>query len=848
MKMPATKPLRRNVKALWFVLIVATATIAGMFVSWRLPSLNSFAQDHLIRSRGNLPEPDDIAIVAIDEASIKRLGQFPWKRELVAQLLNNISEAQPKAIALDILYSEPTDAHNDQALVDSVRKAGNVVLGEQLVRERSTPEIGRSQWLRALPELEAVSAGSGHVNVETESDGTARQILLKLADDEGEPRWALAVETIRVGESLNQNEVGQTNRFVRIGSHKIPYDSEENDLTIKKIGGDGGETVVAPVRMTIDYIGSSGSFAAQTYSFSDVLDGKISKERFRGKYVLIGATAATLGDRIADPFVHTEDLEGDQHGDLMPGVEILANSMNTILRGRFYRPVSDIADTALAALVAIAALLLIRLAEGRFEVAKQLGFLLGLGVLVYYSSYLAFSYLLIVPPLVPMFISFAVATPLGLLRRSLAASASFDDRIDEVLAARNRLLPRSHGSADKDGGEGAVESDESARNSRAWRIVPRGFEWKARTLSSISRDLIERAGFVDSALRSVEDGLIIADLAGQIIFANPSARQILSISERRLIGSSLFARIAEAENVEFDPSVTNDVNDLLARLLTDRQTIEREVTIGKSTPRRFVLKMRAVTDNGDGENEPIGVLVTLSDITHRRELEKTKNEVIALVTHELRTPLTAIQGMSEVLTEHEVPPESRRKMLTTINSEAKRLAQMINDYLDITRLEIGWQKTNFIRLSIERLIDHTLGILEPLANKRKIRINRQYSPNDTTIVADGDRLIRAITNIVANAIKYSPPDTLITVETISNGKVLEIRVTDEGSGISAEQLPNIFRKFYRVPQRIASDVSGTGLGLALAQEIAELHGGYIAVESELGRGSTFSIFLPLPLE
>src|SRR5207244_6433060 len=96
-----------------------------------------------------------------------------------------------------------------------------------------------------------------------------------------------------------------------------------------------------PLRMKIDYIGPTGSYAAQTFSFNDVLEGRVPPERFRGKYVLVGATAATLGDKIATPFVHAESAERDQHGDLMPGVEILATSVNTILRGRFYQPVSD---------------------------------------------------------------------------------------------------------------------------------------------------------------------------------------------------------------------------------------------------------------------------------------------------------------------------------------------------------------------------------------------------------------------------------------------------------------------------------------------------------------------------
>lgn len=842
---PTLASTNRQVKVAWAVAIIALATTAGVVVSWRAPSLNTFAQDHLMRLRGNLSEPEDIVIVAIDESSISRFGQFPWKRELTARILNNISAAQPKAIALDILYSEATDKLNDLALAESIRKAGNVAIAEQLVRDRHTPELGRSEWLKALPEFEDAAAGSGHVNVETEADGAARKMLLKLADDDGESRWALAIETIRVGDHLNENDISNTSRFVRVGSRKIPFEVNSNNLTIKLNNQESSMSVTQPMEMPIDYIGPTGSFEAQTYSFSDVLDGKISPERFRGKYVLVGATAAALGDNVATPFIHDENAEGDQHGDLMPGVEVLANTVNTILRGNFYEPVSDLAAAFLAGLIGAMVLLITRLAEGRFEAVKQLGYLTGLAILIYFGSYLVFLNALIVPPVVPMFVAFGVAVPLGLLRRSLTASASFDQRISEMLVARDRLMSGKPGGQAEKFGEQPPETTDSLGDEQGSRFLPHGLEWKTRTLGSLSRDLIERAVFIESALRSIEDGLMIADLDGRITFVNPSVSRMLGMPERKLIGSGLFALLSEAENKPIDPSVTNDTDEPLGQLLFDRQTIQREIVIGNSTPRSFVLKIATVAERNGNSEEPIGILATLSDITAHRQLEKTKNDVIALVTHELRTPLTAIQGMSEVLAEHDVPPDSQRKMLTTINSEARRLAKMINDYLDITRLEAGRQRADFTLVNVEYLIERTLMMLEPLAARRGMKIIRRFLSKETQISADEERLGQAVTNIVANAIKYSPPDTSITVETISDSRVMMIRVSDEGIGISAEQLPNVFKKFFRVPQRNSADVSGTGLGLALTQEIAELHGGYITVESEVGKGSTFTVFLPI---
>ena len=837
---PRILPPRRLTKAIWFTLIVALATMAGMLAAWRAPNLSLYAQDQLMRTRGDLPEPDDILIVAIDEASIAKLGQFPWRRSLTAEILDKISPAQPKAIALDILYSEPTDTIEDKALADSIKKAGNVVISEQLIENRDTPELGHSEWLRSLPDIENSAAGIGHVNVETERDGAARELLLRLADDEGVPRWALAIETVRVGDHLNADEISESSRFVRIGTRKIPFTAAEKNLFIKKTDAESRMTTVEPLRMTIDYIGASGAFAAQTVSFSDVLDGKITPGRFRGKYILIGATAATLGDRISTPFVHTENAEGDQHGDLMPGVEILANEINTILRERFYRKVSDWTIALLAGLVAFAVIFTTGITEGKFEAAKQLVGLFALFTLIILASYFTFTRAFLVLPVVSMLASFIAATPLALLRRSLSASADLDLRIAELVAAEKNLLASRRNNVEKSGN---LSSETNAKKSLNNKFLPHGLEWKTETLGHLSRDLIARSLFVDRALRSLDEGLIIAETNGRITFTNERAAQILGFSTRKLIGSDLFAKLSEAgQGAQISKSLAEET---LTELLDEHQTIEREIVIGGSAPRYYILRLSAVVANENGEKETLGIVAALSDISQHRELEKTKNDVIALVTHELRTPLTAIQGLSELLTEHEIEPASQSKMLSTINSEAKRLARMVNEYLDITRLESGAQKARFAPVNIDNLLEQTLLLLEPLAVKREMKFVRRFEAIQPNINADAELLVRAMTNIVANAIKYSKDKTSVTIETRSSDKFLEIGIRDEGFGISAEQLPHIFEKFYRVPPRKqSSEVAGTGLGLALTQEIVEMHGGRITVESEPNKGSTFTIFLP----
>jgi two-component system phosphate regulon sensor histidine kinase PhoR len=946
--------------------------MVAMIVSWRAPGLNLYAHDRLMQARGPIPPPNDIVIVAIDEASISRLGQFPWPRALTARALDAISSAQPKAIGLDVVYSEPTSSVDDATLADSIKRTGNAVVAAQLIE--FTDEGGSSsiRWLRPLAVLERSAPAVGHVNISTEADGEARELPLRKSDDQGDALWSIALETIRVGEGIRADSVRETAGGVSLGARTIPVARDVSRIRFASKKGSRPEDGVRADRMAIDYVGPPGSFSHQTYGFAEVLDGRVPPQSFRGKYVLIGATAATLGDHVASPFIHSEGAAGQQYGELMPGVEVLANSINTILRSRFYREIPDWLVALLAALVAAAVMGSLAITQGRFEGVKQIGALMGLLLIILIASYIAFVHFLIVPPTVVALVSLAVAAPLVLLRRSLSASADLDSRIAELTAA-DELLPLSapesisgtdstanpaaliarltgadsvaiYATAEKAGryrlavsygakalrsltenqlqdttsliqviyssatshdklpqeeakttsGEAGVQlkillgrndarsgalivthlperridsetlrlcveiatshlarfenETWSERRSASWlRHFPRGIGWKTQTLGRLNQRMLARARFVDRALRSAEEGLIVADISGCITFANPRAAEILGIPERALVGSDLLRRIRDIkypspEALQKDEAVERAI---LMRLIIERKRFEGEIKISDTPPRYCILRLSPVTSGEDGAGRILGLVAALSDVTQQRELQEMKTDVMTLVTHELRTPLTAIQGMSEVLAQFEVNEERRREMHLVINDEAKRLSQMINEYLDITTLESGARPPRFTAVRIGSLVERVLLLLDPIAAERDIKIVSRVAPNLPGLLADADLIGQALTNLIANAIKYSPVQTEIIIEGRADEHALIIEVTDQGYGIPAHSLARIFEKFYRVPRVEDADVPGTGLGLSLVREIVELHGGRIAVKSEPGVGSTFSIRLPL---
>jgi signal transduction histidine kinase/CHASE2 domain-containing sensor protein len=899
--------------------IVVVSALFGTFVWWRAPGIDQYMRDWMIQARGPLSPPDDIAIVAIDEPSIARFGRFPWPRALSARAIDVIVAAQPKAIGVDVLYVDPTSEADDDALARSIQQAGNVVVAAQLVASPATG--GPANWLLPLPAIERAAAAVGHVNVSTETDGIARQILIRVADDQGRAIRAMAVEIIRIGDGIADQSLAETPRRLLLGSHVIPVETIAPSLVIGAQGAESSTQTLRAARMTIDYIGPAGSY--RTYSFADVLGGRIPSARFRGKYVLVGATAASLGDRLASPFIHQEDAGPSQHGSWMPGVEVLANTLNTILRSRFYSETPDWLAFLCGALVAALTLFAMTMAQGRHETIKQIGVLAAVIVLILLAGYLAFTRFLVFPPLTLSLVSFASAGVFGLLRKSLVASTQLDRSIEDIQRAEESLNAMSLGSAAesiarlaeaeavaiytlREGGrirlvaahgiailrkgsggfalppdnnhgrelvvipiEGSCGSNagtlviaraarvpsieiqqlcaaiagslvevraEEEKSSRWW--WPRGLAWKARSLSDLNGRIVDRAKFVDLAMRSVEDILIIAGVDGRITFANRRAAAVLDSSEQALRGRDLLGLLADAEQ-----SAPEAGRDVLVRLVVDRAKIEREIIIGGARPRHFTLRMAAVCSGEDGRGAVRGIVASLSDITRQHELQQTKNDVMALVSHEMRTPLTAIQGMSELLAQFELDPERSREMSIAIHDEAKRLTHMINQYLDITRLESGATVLRRAAVRIEALVERTLLMLDPLASERGIRLTRHLDSNVTPVIADGDLLSRAISNLVSNAVKYSPPKTevVISARNVANGVAIE--VADRGYGIPEDSLNRIFEKFYRVPRVQDVDVPGTGLGLALVREIAELHGGSVAVRSS-GAGSVFTLWVP----
>jgi two-component system, OmpR family, phosphate regulon sensor histidine kinase PhoR len=335
----------------------------------------------------------------------------------------------------------------------------------------------------------------------------------------------------------------------------------------------------------------------------------------------------------------------------------------------------------------------------------------------------------------------------------------------------------------------------------------------------------DRAGQILDAL---DDGILLLDGAGRLLVANPTARAWFGLPEdlrpglplRRVIGVGQLAELAEEATARKAPAAG---------------------TITVVLPEHRTLAVRAfpLVDRG-----PTGrTVVTLSDITQRRRLEVLRRDFVANASHELKTPVAALRALSETL-ESALPsdPEVALGFVTRISREAERLDALVRDLLDLSRLERGTLDAEPV--DMVGLVKEVAEAYAERAEERRIRLRTELR-EASMVRGDRAQLGLLLSNLVDNALRYTGARGTVRIRLHSiDGKVV-LEVADTGEGIPAKELPRIFERFYRVDKARARQTGGTGLGLAIVRHVAESHGGTVSVESKVGRGTTFTVTIPV---
>src|SRR5882724_953690 len=240
-----------------------------------------------------------------------------------------------------------------------------------------------------------------------------------------------------------------------------------------------------------------------------------------------------------------------------------------------------------------------------------------------------------------------------------------------------------------------------------------------------------------------------------------------------------------------------------------------------------------------------GVVMVLHDITELRRLEQVRTEFVANVSHELRTPLTAIHGYLETLLAGALEErENARRFLEIVFRHTERLGRLLNDLTDLSNIELGRVSLELAPTRLDEVVDAVLAIMSPRAKSGRVALRSHVPPDLPTVLADRDRLVQIVINLVDNAIKYTPEGGHVTVkaEPLVEGQVA-VDVVDTGIGIPPADLPRITERFYRVDKARSREPGGTGLGLAIVKHLVFAHNGLLRIESEPGRGTTVRVWL-----
>lgn len=363
---------------------------------------------------------------------------------------------------------------------------------------------------------------------------------------------------------------------------------------------------------------------------------------------------------------------------------------------------------------------------------------------------------------------------------------------------------------------------------------------QAEQLGAMLKQQQVEAAKSQAILEGVADGVMVTDADGRVILFNAAAERVLGVSREEVLGRTtremlgLYGAEGRAWLDAIEEWAANPADHIPGDFTAERVQIGDRIVSVHISP--VIMG-----------SEYLGTVSVFRDITAEVEAERAKSEFVSTVSHELRTPMTSIKGYTDLLLMGAVGEltEQQRHFVTIIRNNADRLTALVNDLLDISRIESGRIELNLKPVLIQEVVDQVVSSLQPRASSRDLEIRVEVSPDLPAVWGDSDRIAQILINLVGNAIQYTPPGGEITISARVRGEKMEVSVADTGIGISEENQKKIFDRFFRADDPLVQETPGTGLGLPITASLVEMHGGEIWVESELGEGSTFTFTLPL---
>jgi signal transduction histidine kinase len=343
----------------------------------------------------------------------------------------------------------------------------------------------------------------------------------------------------------------------------------------------------------------------------------------------------------------------------------------------------------------------------------------------------------------------------------------------------------------------------------------------AEQLESRLTALAAEQSMLASLVESLNEGVLAISSDRQVIRINDTARHMLTLERPEPFGTNYLPR-------------EQTLHDAINSALKGQETEQVEVQIGNTA---VSLTARPLLTGG--------AVIALFDLTPIRRLEAVRRDFVANVSHELRTPLTIIGGFAETLTDPGVPEEKRLEFAATIFANAQRMQRIVDELLDLSRIESAHWQPRPEKISIAELSREVIARVEQSAAKKSVGIEARIERAER-VYADRTALEQVLTNLLQNSLRYTAAGGRITIESAPRGDGVEISVSDDGSGIASEHLERIFERFYRADTGRSREAGGTGLGLAIVKHLVEAHNGSVSAESEPGVRTTVKVFFPRP--
>jgi signal transduction histidine kinase len=564
----------------------------------------------------------------------------------------------------------------------------------------------------------------------------------------------------------------------------------------------GPAEIIRPRTVNIRFAGDENTFPR--IPAWKVLAGEADTSQFTDRIVLIGSTAEGLGDQWFTPFA--------EKGKKMSGVEVHANVIDTLYAGR---AISETPDLAILAGLALFVGLLWWL-NHRFEGRRFYAAAISTGPALLVVSWLLMKYAHFWLPFPPFWTAIVFVLPGLEVANRIRVGRDLDRKIERLstgwLAALTSFQSQS--------------ADANERRNKLFVRARRNSRWKLDAIDFFNDELMRFLSFNNAILSSIGDVIIVSDPTGRVVYQNPVAWRLNGYQEVSSNAPAYVSTLLDGR----------DLKPCFESVLRKGETVSVNFIPTRDGKHFYNVTISPISDSG--------VLVNLHDATAQFELNQAKSDMVSLVSHELRTPLTSIRGYSDMLLKYDLVHEKGKPFLGTIIDESGRLNQLIQSFLDIAYIESGRHKITKTDFEIGPMLKDMIGVLEPIAAGRQISID---SPPANGIWLHGDRLLvyQALSNLVINAIKYSPAGSSVRLGVANGNGRVRFQVADQGCGIPAEEVPKIFEKFYRRDNKETREQSGFGLGLAFTKEVAARHGGDVVVESEVGKGSVFTLSIPV---